>query len=219
MHPVDVIGYAAVAVNIGVYLMRTMIPLRIFAIVTNALFIAYSYSIGVYPTLVLNCILLPLNLFRLGEMVLLVRRTRVAATHSDFDLGFIRPYTARRAVSAGEQIFAKGESAAAMYIVESGVFELPESAIELSAGSLVGELGLLAPGGVRTQSLVCKSAGTLRVLNYQQFRQLFFQNPTFGFYFLQLTTGRLFQNIDALERALAIRGLPDPIDNRVPGLG
>jgi CRP-like cAMP-binding protein len=103
--------------------------------------------------------------------------------------------------------------------VESGVFELPESAIELSAGSLVGELGLLAPGGVRTQSLVCKSAGTLRVLNYQQFRQLFFQNPTFGFYFLQLTTGRLFQNIDALERALAIRGLPDPIDNRVPGLG
>lgn len=214
MNTVEMIGYAAVAVNVGVYLMRTMIPLRILAIVTNALFIAYALSAEVYPTLLLNCILLPLNIYRLGEMLLLVKRTRVAATHTDFDLTFIRPYTKRRQFAAGENVFSKGDRADGMFIVETGVFTLPESSIDLPVNSLVGELGLLAPGGVRTQSLVCKEPGALLVLSYEQFRQLFFQNPKFGYYFLQLTTGRLFQNIDALERALQVRGLPHPIDRQ-----
>lgn len=207
MDTVELIGYAAVAVNVGVYLMRTMIPLRIFAIVTNALFIAYALFAEVYPTLVLNCILLPLNIYRLVEMLLLIKRTRVAVTHTDFDMTFIRPYAQRRQYQAGEKVFTKGELAEAMFIVESGVFTLPESSIDLSVHALVGELGLLAPGGVRTQSLVCKVEGELFVLSYEHFRQLFFQNPKFGYYFLQLTTGRLFQNIDALERGAAMRAM------------
>jgi CRP/FNR family cyclic AMP-dependent transcriptional regulator len=32
---------------------------------------------------------------------------------------------------------------------------------------------------------------------------LYFQNPQFGFYFLRLTTERLFENIGRLEKELA----------------
>src|SRR5258708_10333840 len=128
---VEMIGYTAVVVNVGVYLMQTMIPLRVFAIVTNLLFIAYAYSIGVYPTLVLNCILLPLNAYRLIEMALLVRSTGVAAAHAEFGLDFIRPYTKRRKIEAGETIFRKGETADAMYIVASGRLALTESRVEV----------------------------------------------------------------------------------------
>ena len=42
----------------------------------------------------------------------------------------------------------------------------------------------------------------LRV-GYSQVEQLFFQNPRFGYYFLQLITKRLFQNIERLEGELA----------------
>ena len=110
MTSVELIGYAAVAVNVGVHLMRTMIPLRILAILTNALFIAYALSAAVYPTLLLNLILLPLNIYRLIEMLLLVKRTRIAAKHSDFDLTFIRPYTVRRTFREGDTVFTKGEA-------------------------------------------------------------------------------------------------------------
>lgn len=210
MNFVELVGYAAVAVNIGVYLMRTMIPLRLFAVVTNVLFIAYALLAGINPTLLLNCILLPLNVYRLVEMILLVRRARVAASSPTFDISFINPYTKRREVTDGQAIFNKGDVADAMYIVQSGRFVIPELGIALTPGTLVGELGLLAPSGLRTQSLLCEERGTLLVLSYEQFRRLFFQNPKFGFYFLQLTTGRLFENIERLERGQKIPDLLAP---------
>ncbi len=212
MSAVELIGYAAVAVNIGVYLMRTMIPLRMFAVATNVLFIGYGLLAGVYPTLLLNCILLPLNSYRLAEMMLLVRGTKAAAVNAEFDTSILRPYTVSQGIAAGETLFRKDELANAMYLIESGRFLLPESAIELGAGAMVGELGLLAPGGVRTQSLVCKEAGTVLRLDYDRFRQIYYQNPKFGFYFLQLTTGRLFENIAALEKALAAAGIANPLN-------
>lgn len=211
MPPVEILGYAAVIVNVGVYLMRTMVPLRIFAVVTNCMFIGYAFLTGGYPTLLLNCILLPLNGYRLAEMLILIRRTRTAAIKHDFDMNFIRPFTRKRKMETGEKLFSKGDEADAMYIIESGRFVLPESGIELSPGAIVGELGLLAPGGLRTQSLVCESSGAVLRLGYQQFKQLYFQNPKFSYYFLQLTTGRLFENLATLENALAVNGIPNPL--------
>ena len=212
MGAVEILGYAAVAVNIGVYLMRTMIPLRIFAVTTNCLFIAWAFLDDIYPTLLLNCILLPLNGYRLAEMLILVRRTRIAAVKHDFDMNFIRPFTRAQKVEAEEKLFGKGDVADAMYVIESGRFALPESGIQLNPGAIVGELGLLAPGGVRTQSLVCEEAGSVLRLSYDQFKQLHFQNPKFGYYFLQLVTERLFENLATLEQTLTAHGIPNPLN-------
>jgi len=40
-------------------------------------------------------------------------------------------------------------------------------------------------------------------ITYGQVRQLYYQNPTFGFFFLQLTSARLFENIKRLELEVA----------------
>ena len=50
----EIAAYAAVILNIAVYWMRTMVPLRIFAIAVNVLFIVYSSAEHIYPTLILN---------------------------------------------------------------------------------------------------------------------------------------------------------------------
>jgi hypothetical protein len=42
-------------------------------------------------------------------------------------------------------------------------------------------------------------------ISYDKVQELYFQNPTFGFYFLRLATGRLLQNVARLEAALARR--------------
>jgi hypothetical protein len=46
-------------------------------------------------------------------------------------------------------------------------------------------------------------------ISYDHVKQLYLQNPQFGFYFLELTTRRLFENIASLERQLAERA-PSP---------
>ena len=78
-----------------------------------------------------------------------------------------------------------------------------ELGIPLLPGQVVGELGLLTPDQLRTQTLKCVEGDDLLQITYEQLKQLYYQNPQFGFYFLQLATKWLFENIGQLERELA----------------
>lgn len=80
-----------------------------------------------------------------------------------------------------------------------------ELRLVINPGQVVGELGLLAYGQVRTATVECTEAAQVLQISYDQVRQLYLQNPQFGFYFLQLTTRRLFENIASLERQLTER--------------
>ena len=78
-----------------------------------------------------------------------------------------------------------------------------EIGVDVPVGQMVGELGFLSPDNHRTLTLECVRAGDVLSIHYQDLRQLFFQNPEFGFYFLRLTSGRLFENLARLEGELA----------------
>ncbi len=68
---------------------------------------------------------------------------------------------------------------------------------------MFGELGLISPGNTRTQTIECVEDGQVLAASYQMVKELYFQNPEFGFFFLRLTSERLFQNIGRLEEELA----------------
>jgi hypothetical protein len=193
--------------------MKTMIPLRMLAITTNVLFLTQATILvgtsvsSAWSTLILNCILLPVNAYRLHEMRSLIRKVE-RASRTDIDMSWLRPFMSTRQVKAGETLFRKGDVAEAMYLVESGKFELEETGMDVAPGSVVGELGLLAPDRRRTQSLVCCESGAVLSLSYDRFEELYFQNPEFGLSFLKLTSRRLFQNIARLEAELAARPSP-----------
>lgn len=198
----EILGYLATAFNIAAYSMRTMIPLRILAITSNAFFIFYGALGAVYPILVLHALLLPLNAYRLREMLRLTRSVRNAAL-GEMQTEWLRPFMARRPHKAGDILFRRGEVADELFIPLSGRFRLTEIDIDVPVGQLVGELGFLAPNNHRTLTLECVASGDVLSIHYQDLRQLFFQNPEFGFYFLRLTSGRLFENLTRLEDELA----------------
>jgi CRP/FNR family cyclic AMP-dependent transcriptional regulator len=56
-----------------------MVPLRIVGIASNCAFVTYGILFGSVPTVVLHTILLPLNIYRLWEMLNLVKQVKVAA--------------------------------------------------------------------------------------------------------------------------------------------
>jgi len=182
--------------------MRTMIPLRVFAILTNILLIATAIPTHNYPTILLHGVLLPLNSYRLHQMLQLVREVK-RSVNSDLSMEWLRPFMTERKCTAGEVLFYKDEKADSMYYIVSGRFQLVESGIMLPVGAIVGELGMLSPSNERTQTLECIESGVVLGVSYDQVEQLYVQNPAFGFYFLRLSTARLFQNLDTLERRLA----------------
>jgi CRP/FNR family transcriptional regulator, cyclic AMP receptor protein len=195
-------AYAAVISSVITSYMKTMIPLRIVSMVCNALFVTYGLAAEIYPTLFLNMILLPLNGWRLWEMMRLTRKV-AAAVSGDRSFDWLRPFMSRRNFAAGDVLFLKGDEADALYYTVSGRFRLRETGIEIPPGQVVGELALLAPDKKRTQTLECVENGETMVASYTQVKQIYYQNPEFGFHFLELTTARLFQNIARLEKELA----------------
>jgi CRP/FNR family cyclic AMP-dependent transcriptional regulator len=196
-------GYAAVVASVVTCAMKTMIPLRVVSMICNSLFIIYGVFAGVYPTLILNCILLPLNGLRLFQMRRLIADVERAAASDQTSIDWLMPYMSGNHFKKGEMVFHKGDKAEAMFYSVSGRYRLVESGIELPLGQVFGELGLISPGNVRTQTVECIEDGQVLSASYQLVKELYFQNPEFGFYFLKLTSERLFQNIGRLEDELA----------------
>ena len=174
--------------------MRTMIPLRVFAILTNVVLIATALPMHNYPVLVLHGVLLPLNSYRLHQMLQLVRDVK-QSVNSDLSMEWLKPFMTERKCASGEVLFYKDEKADSMYYIVSGRFRLVESGIELPVGAIVGEFGMISPSNTRTQTLECVEGGLVLSVSYDQVEQLYVQNPAFAFYFLRLASARLFQNI------------------------
>ena len=203
-HPTwgDIAGYLGSIMILLSFFKTTMIPLRAMGAISNLCFVAYGYLDAVYPMMMLHAVLFPLNVVRLGQMVKLVRRVRTAA-EGNKTMDWLRPYMNRRICHTGQVLFHKGDVANAMFYTVSGRFRLNELNTELQRSVVVGELGMLSPDGRRTQTLECIEAGELLVITYDRVKMLYFQNPDFGFYFMQLATGRLFENLKALEQRLS----------------
>lgn len=195
-------GYIGAIAIVGSFLMKTMIRLRALTIVSNICFIVYAIMVRQYPTLFLHSLLLPLNVLRMYQMFRLIQRVKVAAQGSR-TMSSLKPYMKRRRCKAGDVLFRKGEVAHELHYIVSGTFRTTEIDRLLPSGVFVGELALLAPRGRRTQTVECVAAGELLSISYDNVKELFFQNPDFGFHFLQLTASRLFENMEGLEERVA----------------
>jgi hypothetical protein len=200
----DALGIIGAALYLATYATKTMVPLRAMAVASNVFLVGYAFLHSYGPTFFLYLALIPLNSIRLYQMLQLVKRVEAAAS-GDLNMDWLKPYMHRRATKSGEILFRKGDLAKEMFYIASGRYRLAESGIELPVGRVVGELGLLSPGNQRTQTLECVEGGEVMSISYEKVKELYYQNPRFGFFFLRLTSERLMQNIGRLENELAER--------------
>lgn len=181
--------------------MTTVIPLRIAAIASAFFFLCYGILAGSFPSIFLYAMLLPLNAYRLRQMIQLIKKVRAAAS-SDLSVSWLEPFMTKRKYRQGEIVFRKGDPADEMFLVMTGKFLVSEIEVELQPGQVFGEMGLITAGFQRTQSVECIQSGRLMTITYDKVRELYFQNPEFGFYFLRLIGERLLQNLKRAEQLL-----------------
>ncbi|MFM7532961.1 MAG: Crp/Fnr family transcriptional regulator [Rubrivivax sp.] len=199
---IDLLGHLGALVIIATYSMKTMIPLRVAGIAGSCIFITYGYLSSTWPVLMLHLVVLPLNSVRLYQMLQLVKKVSASA-QGELSMDWLKPFMASRRCAAGETLFRAGDVADSMYYVVEGGFRLVEIDAQVPPGQVVGDVAFVAPDQRRTLSLECQQAGEVLTISYDQVRQLYFQNPTFGFYFLRLISQRLFADIERLRRSQA----------------
>lgn len=197
-------GLAGVLLVIASYWMQSILRLRGFAILANIFGMIYGFFAPSPVSALQHVVSLPLNVLRLREMRRLTSRLGRAAS-GDLSMAWLRPFMRRRAYEAGDVVFQKGDEADCVFVVASGAYRLVETGIEIGVGQMVGEMGLVSDTQTRTQGLACVESGELLVATYIEIKELFFQNPEFGFFFLKLVSRRFLQNIARLEAELAKR--------------
>jgi CRP-like cAMP-binding protein len=195
---IEIIGYAGSALMFSTFYMKTMMPLRITAIAANVVMITYTGLAGVYPVLVLQTALLPLNLLRLVQMRKLMAGVRRAA-RGDFRADALIPFMHRVEAEEGEVLFAIGDQSEAMYLLESGEVRLVEFDVTIKPGAVVGEIGLLSPFQTRTATARCSRASVLHRIDQDDVVRLYYQDPEFAFYLIKLVVRRLLHNVEAAE--------------------
>jgi CRP/FNR family cyclic AMP-dependent transcriptional regulator len=186
----EILGVAAAAASLYAAHAKTIIPLRVAAVIANLLAMGYSLSHGTYPTFALNALLLPLNAWRLHQMIDLVRGID-AAIASDMNVEWLLKYMRPKRYRAGDVIMERGEYATEAFYIVAGEVEVVEINESRGPGALLGEIGLFTPNGRRTMTVRCKTDVEAATIGYDQVKELYFQNPQFGFRLLHLIVARL----------------------------
>ena len=124
---------------------KTMIPLRWLAIGSNFGFVAYGAIHPSYPMLLLHASLLPINFYRLAEMVRLTRRVRAVSGEAEHSAVWLKPYMRSSKLRAGTVLFRKGDRADRLYLLAEGSIELVEIGGSISPGVIFGEIAFFAP--------------------------------------------------------------------------
>jgi hypothetical protein len=204
MHWTDLVNSGASLFIVATASTKTMVPLRTLAIVANCFLVVFYGVTHAWVPAAMQAFALSLNGYRLYQMVLLIRNVGGAIRGSS-SMDWLKPFMTARHFRKGDILFAKGEEADEMFCTVTGRYQLIELGIEIERGQVVGELAMLAPDNRRTATLECIEAGNVLSITYEEVEQIYYQNPTFGFYFLRLATQRLFDNVSRLERELEAR--------------
>jgi len=71
----ELLGYAAAGLVLATFSARSITALRLLAIASNVLFIAYAAGAHLLPVLILHALLVPINLLRLRQALAEKRRS------------------------------------------------------------------------------------------------------------------------------------------------
>jgi hypothetical protein len=187
---------------VATLLTQTMVPLRVANMVGCACFAGFGALAGNVTTFLLYLLLLPINAYRLRQMLTLVKKAR-SATQGDTSMEWLKPFMTERKYRKGDILFKKGDAADEMLLTVTGKFLVKEISVEIPPGRLMGEFGFLTPNNRRTATIECIEAGHVLTITYEKLLEIYFQNPQFGYYFLVLTSHRLLENIARLEAIVA----------------
>ena len=204
--PQQIVAHVAAAIGVAFVtvaaFVRTMIPLRWMAVGSNIGLLVFGALHPSVPTMLVAGSLLPINIWRAVEMMRLTRRVNRAAGEGDLASIWLKPYMKPRRLRAGKVLFHKGDHADRLYLLTDGELELVEIGQRMKPGRIFGEIALFSPERKRTRTARAVTRCVVLEIHESTVRQLYFQNPSFGFHLVELLAERLSTDVQRAEQQM-----------------
>src|ERR1700760_4549460 len=121
---------------VATLLTQTMVPLRVANMIGCAFFAVFGLLTGAITTFLLYLLMVPINAWRLRQMLALIKKAR-SATQGDSSMEWLRPFMTQRNYKKGDTLMKKGDRAQEMLLTVSGRFKVVEINLELPPGQLM----------------------------------------------------------------------------------
>ncbi len=205
--PVQIVAYLGAAVGAALVVagafVKTMIPLRWLTVGGNIGFLVFGVLHPSLTTVLISALLLPINLYRLQQMTRLTRQVSAAESGADLSGVWLKPYMKPRKLKTGQILCRRGDRADHLYLLAEGELEVVEIGRAIAPGRIFGEIALFSPGRRRTHTVRCRVPCTVLSIDEATVRQLYYQNPAFGFHLVSLVAARLSEDVDRAETRLS----------------
>lgn len=191
MNLFELFGWAAAGLTFLTYSQKTMYRLRIVGIAANCCFIVWATAFAVYPVLLLHAASLPVNVFRLVQILRLRRIAGIASYTLVSPLDWLRPLVASVTFEDGQYVFRKGDRPDRLYYLVSGAVVFDELGKRAGPGEIFGEIAFLTSQRERTASARCEGRCRILALDEGDLATLSLQHPAFNFYLMRVIAERL----------------------------
>lgn len=193
----------SVVLTVAGYLVRPMVTLRWLAAGSSVALMGYGVLHPSVISCVVSAVLLPVNVYRALEASRLTRRVMRAASDANMAGLWLKPYMRAKNYKAGHVLFNKGDHADKLFLLVNGEMKLSDIGRALEPGRVFGEIALFSPTRIRTHTVQCVTDCTVLEIHETAVRQLYFENPSFGFHLIDLLVSRLSNDVDRVEKQVA----------------
>ena len=105
---------------VATLLTQTMVPLRVANMIGCAFFAIFGLLTGAITTFLLYLLMVPINAWRLRQMLALIKKAR-SATQGDKSMEWLRPFMTQRNYRKGDVLMKKGDPAHEMLLTVTGI--------------------------------------------------------------------------------------------------
>jgi DNA-binding NarL/FixJ family response regulator len=151
----------------------------------------------------MTAVLRALNVENRSEAVVIATRMNSVnfrqireAESGRLDMDWLLPHMTHQRLAISTVIFRKGAPGDRLYYLQRGTVRLQEINLDLASGTLFGEIGIFAPRHERTCTAICTTDVDLFTLSEAQVKRLYFLNPPFAIYVVQLIAAHLSADRD-----------------------
>ncbi|MEL7252833.1 MAG: cyclic nucleotide-binding domain-containing protein [Pseudomonadota bacterium] len=191
LHLIEAIGWTASILTVATYAVNTMIPLRILAIVSSVFFLIYGIMTEIWPMVMMEALLLPINSYRFWQILSLRNALTRVTEDKEPDFSVVKSYGKKRTFDAGSIVFEKGDPVDSLYFLAQGRVAIEGIGVELHDGEIFGEMAFFTESATRTATVRCLEDTLVYELDKTRFMRLQFEDPGFGMAIMRTITRRL----------------------------
>lgn len=194
---VELIGYAGTTLTVVAYAMKSSVRLRIAGIMSSLAFLTYGALTQSYPVMLMEMLLLPLNLWRLWQMLRLMRSATPTIDQGQGRLDWLLPHMLRVHLKPGCHLFTCGDQANRLMVIVSGTVNWRGE--QFGPGAVIGDADLFDHHRRQNGSAYAETAIEIAITPKSRLAEIYFENPAFGRRLVQLLLEGMNRELDLMR--------------------